>query len=108
MLCLVAAATVVVRAQGPDLPPGPMQQKARTACMECHDAGIIVQQRLNAATWAKEVDKMRRWGALVDDKDRDALVEYLSSNFGADKPPLIHSPYQNTSSVQKPAGKEAR
>ena len=81
----------VLWAQSPDLPPGPLQAKAKTACMECHDAGIIVQQRLSKAAWAKEVDKMIKWGALVDAKDRDAIVEYLSSNFPADKPDYIAS-----------------
>jgi hypothetical protein len=69
---------------GPPLPPGPLQQKARTACLECHDAHIIVQQRLDKKTWTKEVDKMIRWGAVVDPKDRDAFIEYFSATFGTD------------------------
>jgi mono/diheme cytochrome c family protein len=70
-----------------DLPPGPMQAKATTACMECHDARIILQQRLSKAAWTREVDKMVKWGALVDPTDRDALIDYLSANFGTDRPP---------------------
>ena len=69
-----------------DLPPGPIQAKASTACMECHEARIILQQRLSKAAWAKEVDKMTKWGAVVDPVDRDALIDYLSANFGPDKP----------------------
>jgi hypothetical protein len=65
------------------LPPGPMQSKATTACMECHDARIILQQRLSKAAWTREVDKMMKWGALVESNDRDAL----SANFGTDRPP---------------------
>jgi hypothetical protein len=84
------------KTNSPDLPAGPMQQKARTACTECHDAGIIVQQRLDRKTWGKEVDKMIRWGALVDPPDRDALVDYFATNFGADKPP-IDRPYAKSS-----------
>lgn len=70
-----------------DLPPGAMQQKATTACTECHEARIILQQRLSKAAWTKEVDKMTKWGALVDPADRDALIDYLSTNFSPDKPP---------------------
>jgi hypothetical protein len=70
-----------------DLPPGAMQAKATTACTECHEARIIVQQRLSKAAWTKEVDKMTKWGALVDPADRDALIDYLSTNFSPDKPP---------------------
>lgn len=71
------------------LPAGPMQAKANTACLECHDAPIIAQQRLSKAAWTKEVDKMVKWGALVDAADRDALIEYLSVNFGTDKAPYV-------------------
>jgi hypothetical protein len=69
-----------------DLPAGPMQAKATTACLECHEARIILQQRLSKASWTKEVDKMTKWGAVVDPADRDALIDYLSSNFSPDKP----------------------
>ncbi len=70
-----------------ELPPGAMQAKATATCLECHEARIILQQRLNPAAWAKEVDKMAKWGALVDPADRDALIDYLSTNFSPDKPP---------------------
>src|ERR1700684_1023455 len=69
-----------------DLPPGPMQAKATTACTECHEARIILQQRLSKAAWAKEVDKMTKWGAVVDPPGRDALIDYLTTNFSPDKP----------------------
>ena len=77
-------------AQGsPELPAGAMQEKATTACTECHEARIIVQQRLSKPAWTREVDKMVKWGAVVDPKDRDALIEYLSANFGTDKPAYV-------------------
>ena len=69
-----------------DLPAGPMQAKATSACLECHEARIILQQRLSKAAWTKEVDKMAKWGAVVDPADRDALIDYLSTNFSPDKP----------------------
>ncbi len=69
-----------------DLPPGAMQAKATTACLECHEARIILQQRLSKGAWTKEVDKMVKWGAVVDANDHDALVDYLSTNFSPDRP----------------------
>jgi hypothetical protein len=69
-----------------ELPAGAMQQKATTACLECHEARIIVQQRLSKPAWTKEVDKMVKWGAVVDANDRDALIDYLSTNFNAEQP----------------------
>ena len=70
-----------------NLPPGPMQAKATTACTECHEARIIVQQRLSKTAWGKEVDKMVKWGAVVDAGDHDALIDYLSANFNPDQAP---------------------
>jgi hypothetical protein len=64
-----------------------MQSKAETACFECHDGRIIAQQRLSKAAWAKEVDKMIKWGALVDPADHDPLVDYLSTSFPPDRTP---------------------
>jgi hypothetical protein len=72
-----------------DLPPGPMQAKATTACLECHETRIILQQRLSKAAWTKEVDKMIKWGAVVDPTDRDSMIDYLSTNFSPDQPPYV-------------------
>jgi mono/diheme cytochrome c family protein len=92
-IALFAVTSFVAAAQKPtapklteDLPPGAMQAKATTACMECHGARIILQQRLSKATWTKEVDKMIKWGAIVDASDHDALIDYLSANFNPDQP----------------------
>lgn len=68
------------------LPAGAGKEKAEDACLGCHEARIIVQQRLNQAAWTKEVDKMIKWGAAVDAKDRDTLIQYFSVNFSPDKP----------------------
>ena len=89
---MVLAATMVVsgqsaQASSEELPDGPMKAKAVTVCTECHESRIILQQRLSKAAWTKEVDKMVKWGALVDPSDHYALIDYLSSNFGVDKPP---------------------
>jgi mono/diheme cytochrome c family protein len=91
LLGLAAALPFLAQAQKPapvtaDLPAGAMQAKATTACLECHEARIILQQRLSKAAWTKEVDKMTKWGAVVDPSDRDALIDYLSANFSPDKP----------------------
>ena len=88
-----------------DLPTGPMQAKATTACLECHEARIILQQRLSKAAWTREVDKMVKWGAVVDAKDRDALIDYLSTNFSPDQP--AYEP-PRTSSEEGRVGKNSK
>jgi hypothetical protein len=86
-----------------DLPPGPMQAKATTACLECHEARIILQQRLSKAAWSKEVDKMIKWGAVVDPTDRDGLIDYLSGTFSPDQPPYVPPRTSSEKSTQKKA-----
>jgi hypothetical protein len=88
-LGLILLSAPLAWAQSADLPSGPMQAKVTTACTECHESRIIVQQRLGKPAWTKEVDKMVKWGALVDPAEHDAFVDYLSTNFSADKPEYI-------------------
>jgi len=71
------------------LPSGAAKQKAEDACLACHEGRIIVQQRLTKADWTKEVDKMIRWGAVVDPKDREELIDYFSSAIPADQPAYV-------------------
>ena len=60
-------------------------QKEERNCIACHSLRIVHSQRLSPVAWSKELDKMAGWGAKVG--DRDALLAYLSANYGADKPP---------------------
>jgi len=85
LFCLCFGA--LLHAQSLDLPAGPTQAKVTRACTECHSSQIIVQQRLSKGAWTKEVDKMIKWGAVVEAADRDSFIEYLSSNFPPDKAP---------------------
>jgi len=44
---------------------------------------------LGKAAWTKEVDKMIKWGAVIDPGDRDAFIDFLNENFPADKEPHV-------------------
>jgi mono/diheme cytochrome c family protein len=99
---LVAQTSVAAKVTA-DLPAGPRQAKATTACLECHEARIILQQRLSKPAWTKEVDKMTKWGAVVDPADRDALIDYLSTNFSPDKP--AYEPQRTAVEKKGPAPK---
>jgi hypothetical protein len=87
------------------LPAGPAKEKAEAACLTCHEARIILQQRLSKPAWTKEVDKMMKWGAEVDPKDRDALIDYFSANFGPDQPAYA-APRTATQSTAQTKGKK--
>jgi len=57
-------------------PPG-----YQSACLTCHDEGMMVQQRLTPAQWDREVNKMTGWGAPLKPEDREAILKYLSDQF---------------------------
>lgn len=52
------------------------------ACLVCHDKDIIEQQTLTKTGWTNSVNKMIRWGAAVNEADKQPLVDYLASRFG--------------------------
>jgi cytochrome c1 len=64
------------------LPAGTGRQLVETSCLPCHSPDILVQQRLTEKQWTATVDKMVRWGAVLKDTDKPAMVAYLSKNFG--------------------------
>jgi quinoprotein glucose dehydrogenase len=67
-----------------EFPAGPMKSVADAACLNCHSADMVRQQRLNDKQWLAEVDKMVGWGAVVPEDQKAALVAYLTEHFGPD------------------------
>ena len=66
------------------LPDGSMKGLADQACLHCHSADMIRQQRLTEKQWTAEVKKMVGWGAVVPEDQQAALVAYLLEHFGPD------------------------
>jgi len=60
------------------LPGGEGRTIVERACLSCHESDLIVQQRLSRTQWEREVEKMLSWGAPVEDKDRQPLIDYLA------------------------------
>jgi cytochrome c5 len=61
--------------------PLPGESTYKRACLICHDADIIAQQKLSKTGWSRSVEKMMRWGAAVTDADKEALVDYLAAQY---------------------------
>jgi cytochrome c5 len=68
------------------LPEGPGKTLLAERCLMCHSAGLITQQRKDAAAWGRTVTQMRAWGTPIQDPDQAALVAYLSQHFGPPSP----------------------
>lgn len=62
-----------------------MQAKVKAACTQCHNATRITQQHLTRQQWSDQLDKMEGLGAVIPDSDRDAILAYLTKNFGPPK-----------------------
>jgi mono/diheme cytochrome c family protein len=69
------------RAAEQDLPEGKGAELARDKCIICHEADLIVSQRLSRQGWVREVEKMIRWGATVSEAEKEILVEYFAAHF---------------------------
>ena len=87
-LALLLLAAVPARAdeQPVELKPGPGQELTQNICNVCHSLDYIRMNApfLNADGWKAEVTKMRTaFGAPIDDADADAILKYLSANYGA-------------------------
>lgn len=66
-----------------ELPAGPARDAVTTRCVSCHETDLITQQRLSRAGWAHSVDKMVRWGAVIEADEREPLLDYLAAHFAA-------------------------
>ena len=60
------------------------RQAEQRSCVQCHSLRLVDSQRLSAAAWGKEIDKMIGWGTVVP--DRQLLLDYLSQEFSDSKP----------------------
>lgn len=74
----------------PVFPPGEHRDLFVSRCGVCHSLRYVTMQPdFPKKTWAREVDKMiKTYGAHIDKKEAEAIVEYLSSikgKPGADK-----------------------
>jgi cytochrome c5 len=80
VILIIALAATGTSAQ--TLPPGPGADVLKARCISCHEADIIVSQRLSLAAWTRSVDKMVRWGTTITPAEREVLHPYLAANFG--------------------------
>lgn len=79
------AAAQAPSAPGKPLPPGPMQAKVKAACTQCHNTSRITEQHMTRQEWSDQLEKMEGLGAVIPDADRDAMLAYLTKNFGPAK-----------------------
>jgi len=66
----------------PELPEGDGKQQMEQLCTGCHSLQPIISVRHTEAEWRAEVDNMVGLGAEGTDHEFNAVVKYLSRNYG--------------------------
>lgn len=69
-----------------DLPEGDGKKVLQTACTACHGLDGVVRLHMDKPGWEGLVSSMISNGAQVDNKDYPVLIDYLTKNFGPEKP----------------------
>lgn len=88
---LLGAAPLLAQT-APTLPPGEGRELVASVCTGCHGLNTIVQIRDGAGGWRQFVNYMIMKGAQVSVHDTDAIVAYLTTNFGPNSPPAAGAP----------------
>jgi hypothetical protein len=64
------------------LPPGEHMPLVLGACIPCHSAEMVAQQRLDRPTWEAIVDRMIGYGAPITPQTRPLILRYLETRLG--------------------------
>jgi mono/diheme cytochrome c family protein len=74
--------------------PGPGSEIAAAQCVICHSADYVsTQPPMPRAFWKAGVQKMQKvYGAPIPDEQVDRLVDYLTRNYGDEKPRGVAPP----------------
>ena len=67
------------------LPTGAERPIAERACLLCHGAQLINQQRKAEAGWDKTLTQMKAWGAPIKPEEQAALKAYFVRTLGPAK-----------------------
>jgi competence protein ComEA len=76
------AAVILTAADNDDLPPGAGKDVLLKMCTNCHGLAQVTSLKYSKRFWGTVVDDMVTRGAEGTDDDVNAVVSYLSRNFG--------------------------
>lgn len=83
-LGLALVVTLAAGASAQELPAGPGRDVVVKRCVTCHEADLMAQQRLSRTGWGRTLDKMVRWGAVIEPGEREPMLDYLSAHFAVE------------------------
>lgn len=71
-----------------ELPPGRGREETYYTCSACHSFNLVAQQGLSWGDWDELIDWMIEEQGMseLETEERALILEYLSKNFGPDRP----------------------
>ena len=88
---VAAAAVLPMGAQAaddhPEMPNGPGKAITLQTCTKCHSITNITGQHKDKDGWTATITKMVGYGATGTDEDFQAILDYVTKNYGLDSPP---------------------
>lgn len=84
LLLLISPIFSAARAQSsaPMLPDGPGKQAVVAKCTQCHGPEMFALSRKTPDDWDAVITKMTSNGLVITDAEYDAIMNYLTTNFG--------------------------
>jgi competence protein ComEA len=100
MLICLAGAPAADEKDAAGLPDGPAKEAVAKLCLGCHDSGNFRKARMDTEGWSDSVADMVERGASGTPAEIEAVVAYLTKNFGKGAPVRINTaPFAEIKSV---------
>ena len=91
MLIALACAPAADEKDAARLPEGPGKEAVGKICIDCHDSGNFRKARFTTEEWTDSVEDMVQRGATGTPQELEAVVAYLTKNFGKGAPVRINT-----------------
>jgi competence protein ComEA len=91
MLIALACAPAADEKDAARLPDGPGKEAVGKICIDCHDSGNFRKSRFTTEEWTDSVEDMVQRGATGTPQELEAVVAYLTKNFGKGAPVRINT-----------------
>jgi competence protein ComEA len=88
MIHRLAFVLLVLPAWAQELPPGPGRDTFADVCSQCHTLSRPMDLRKTRAEWQATIDRMAAKGAPASAEQFEAIVNYLTKNFGKEEVPV--------------------
>src|SRR5580658_969949 len=91
-LVLTVALATLSMAAPQELPEAEGKKLLEERCGSCHSLKPVVSLKQSQGAWKELVARMVGYGAQLDDKEVNALTEYLTKHFGPDSSAAVAKP----------------